>query len=253
MNGILNLNLTSMLRANQAFSEDQKWLEPVLVLIPQGWFSIGCATGQDNEKPVHRVWIDAFYLAAYQVTNLEYDLFLADTHNPPPPLGRDTNFNHAQQPVVSVSWFDSARYAQWLAAKTGRRYRLPTEAEWERAARGGLENKLFPWGDEPPQSRPDYTARWQHGPERIGHSPPNHFGLYDICENVHEWASDWYSADYYHFSPERNPKGPESGSRKASRGGSWRHHIKIARCAARSSIPPEFHYADYGFRLACDL
>ena len=82
---------------------------------------------------------------------------------------------------------------------------------------------------------------------------PNAFGLYDICENVHEWCSDWYQADYYAISTERNPVGPDRGDRRASRGGSWRHHVKASRCAARSSIPPEFHYADYGFRVACSL
>jgi formylglycine-generating enzyme required for sulfatase activity len=73
-----------------------------------------------------------------------------------------------------------------------------------------------------------------------------------MCENVHEWCSDWFDARYYAQSPDRNPRGPESGTRRASRGGSWRHHIKISRCAARSSIPPEFQYADYGFRVACE-
>ncbi len=92
-----------------------------------------------------------------------------------------------------------------------------------------------------------------NGPEPVGRYAPNAFGLYDICENVHEWCSDWYQADYYATSAERNPRGPETGERRASRGGSWRHHIKVTRCAARSSIPPAFQYADYGFRVACDL
>jgi formylglycine-generating enzyme required for sulfatase activity len=126
---------------------------------------------------------------------------------------------------------------------------LPTEAEWERAARGGLEAAEFPWGDEAPMSRPGYYDRWRNGPEPVRQSPPNAYGLYELCENVHEWCSDWFAAGYYAISPARNPQGPEHGSRKASRGGSWRHQIKIARCAARSSIPPEFRYADYGFRV----
>jgi formylglycine-generating enzyme required for sulfatase activity len=141
-------------------------------------------------------------------------------------------------------------YCEWLSAETQHAYRLPTEAEWERAARGGLEGKLFPWGDVPPQSRPDYASRWKTGPEPVGSALPNAYGLFDICENVHEWCSDWYQADYYVSSPARNPPGPPTGTRRASRGGSWRHHIKISRCAARSSIPPEFKYADYGFRVS---
>jgi formylglycine-generating enzyme required for sulfatase activity len=228
-------------------------IEPVLVSIPEGWFTMGSETGQDNERPVHRVWVDEFLLAACQVTNANYARFLAATGTPPPPSWEESSFNQPQQPVVGASWFEATHYCEWLGGLTGRCYRLPTEAEWERAARGGLGGKLFPWGDEPPQSLPDYAKRWQTGPEPVGHYAPNRFGLYDICQNVHEWCSDWYDADYYTISPDHNPTGPESGQRRASRGGSWRHHIKVTRCAARSSIPPEFHYADYGFRVACDL
>jgi formylglycine-generating enzyme required for sulfatase activity len=93
-------------------------------------------------------------------------------------------------------------------------------------------------------------VRWKNAPEEVGLYAPNPFGLYNPGDNVHEWCADWYDADYYARSPERNPQGPKSGVRKASRGGSWRHHVKVTRTAARSSIPPEFKYADYGFRLA---
>jgi formylglycine-generating enzyme required for sulfatase activity len=154
--------------------------------------------------------------------------------------------------VVAVSWLDAVAYCAWLSSMTGSPYRLPTEAEWERAARGGAEGMLFPWGDDPPTSRRDYSTRWKTGSEPVGQSQPNDFGLFDMCENVHEWCSDWYGPDYYAISPERNPQGPEEGVRKASRGGSWRHQIKISRCSARSSIPPEFKYADYGFRVVRD-
>ncbi len=91
---------------------------------------------------------------------------------------------------------------------------MPTEAEWERAARGGVENQLYPWGDNPPQSLPDYEKRWKKGPEPVAQYAPNAFGLYDICENVHEWCSDWYQAGYYAESPERNPSG--TGARRAA-------------------------------------
>ena len=227
-------------------------LAPPLLPIPEGWFWMGSETGQDNECPIHRVWVAGFYLAACQVTTADYSRFLVATGTQPPPFWDDPNFNHPEQPVVAVSWFDAVKYCDWLSTVTGRRYRLPTEAEWERAARGGAEGKLFPWGDAQPQSLPGYEERWKTGPEPVAQYAPNAFGLYDICENVHEWCSDWYQADYYTLSPDRNPRGPETGKRRSSRGGSWRHHIKVARCAARSSIPPEFHYADYGFRVACE-
>lgn len=240
------MEVSSSLRVD--FSADA--LAPVMAPIPTGWFSMGCSTGRDDEKPVHRVWIDAFEFAVFQVTNAEYAQFLAAAQHPKPPHWDDPNFNHPRQPVVEVSWHDAAAYCDWLGRAAGKPYRLPTEAEWERAARGGVEDALYPWGDAPPEQVPDYAMRWKDGPERVGLYAPNAYGIYNLGDNVHEWCSDWYDAAYYARSPERNPRGPENGSRKASRGGSWRHHIKVTRTAARSSIPPEFKYADYGFRLA---
>ena len=232
-------------------------IEPGLVRIPEGWFLMGSNFGQDCERPVHRVWVDAFRLAATQVTNAEYDRFLRDTSATLPPFWKDPRFNHRQHPVAGVSWHEAAGYCEWLSAQTGRAYRLPTEAEWERAARGGLEQKQFSWGDDPPEFLPDYATRWQNGPEPVARYAASAFGLYDIGDNVHEWCNDWYGPNYYAVSPERNPRGPEQSAmqprRKSSRGGSWRHHIKVARCSARSSIPPEFQYADYGFRVACGV
>jgi formylglycine-generating enzyme required for sulfatase activity len=185
------------------------------------------------------------------VTVDEYARFLNATGRTAPTFWGDLSFSHPQQPVVAVSWCDAVAYCAWLSTMTGSYYRLPTEAEWERAARGGAETMLFPWGNDPPQSRPFYQDRWKTGPEPVGQSQPNGYGLFEMCENVHEWCSDWFDAGYYAISPERNPQGPEEGTRKASRGGSWRHHIKVSRCSARSSIPPEFQYADYGFRVVC--
>src|SRR5579864_7069835 len=227
--------------------------EPHLVTIPAGWFLMGSDLGQDNELPIHRVWIDSFQLAAHQVTNADYARFLRAVGKLPPPFWHDPHFSHPQQPVVGPSWHDAVAYCDWLARSTDRPYRLPTEAEWERAARGGFESARFPWGDAAPESLPNYATRWRSGPEPVGLSAPNAYGLFDICANVHEWCSDWYAADYYSISPDRNPRGPETGTRRASRGGSWRHHIKVTRCAARSSIPPHLQYADYGFRVACGL
>jgi formylglycine-generating enzyme len=214
---------------------------------------MGSEGGQDNERPVHRVQLDAFRLATLQVTNQDYAHFLLATAATPPPFWNDARLSDPQQPVVGVSWFDAVHYCEWLSTMTGEMYRLPTEAEWEYAARGGVEHAAFPWGDAPPGSRLGYAERWQTGPEPVGQSVPNFFGLFEMCENVHEWCSDWFDAGYYAVSPECNPPGPESGQRRASRGGSWRHHVKIARCAARSSIPPSFQYADYGFRVACSF
>jgi formylglycine-generating enzyme len=232
-------------------------LIPALVHLPGSWFLMGSDVGQDCERPIHRVRVDDFELAATQVTNTQYEQFLHAGSCVPTPFWTGPTFNHPDQPVAGVSWHHATRYCEWLSTQSGRHFRLPTEAEWEYAARGGLEQKQFPWGDKAPQSLPNYSSRWQTGPERVAQYAPNAFGLYDIGDNVHEWCSDWYDPDYYAASPDRNPQGPEQSpmkpARKSSRGGSWRHHIKVARCSARSSIPPEFQYADYGFRVACNL
>jgi formylglycine-generating enzyme len=207
-----------------------------LIPIPGGAFLMGQNDGRDEERPAHRVTVSDFRLCRYQVTNAHYAQF------------RPFAFDCATLPVSSVSWFDAVEFCAWLSEKWGSSVRLPTEAEWEFAARGGLEQKLFPWGDEVKL----YPERWQNGPEPVAQLEPNGYGLFDMCENVHEWCSDWFDARYYDGSPAENPAGPASGIRRASKGGAWRHQIKIARCAARSSIPPEFRYADYGFRVATD-
>lgn len=201
---------------------------------------MGQEDGRDEERPVHTVRVAPFRLCRAQVTNADFAAFRAFA------------FDCATKPVTSVNWFDATEFCAWLSQRWGFEVRLPTEAEWEFAARGGFEARLYPWGDEPPASRPGYAGRWKDGPEPVAQSEPNGYGLFDMCENVHEWCLDWYDPRYYDYSPADNPRGPETGTRKASRGGAWRHHIKIARCAARSSIPPEFRYADYGFRVAAD-
>jgi formylglycine-generating enzyme required for sulfatase activity len=207
-----------------------------LVPIPGGEFLMGQDDGRDDERPAHRVMVAPFHLGRTQVTNAEYEQFCRATSRPSP-----ASFGGASHPVTSVNWFDAVAYCHWAGV------RLPTEAEWEFAARGGVEGQLYPWGNELPAVEPE---KWVHGPEPVGRATPTGFGLLDMCSNVHEWCSDWYDPAYYSVSPAENPRGPEHGKRRASRGGAWRHHIKFSRCAARSSIPPEFRYADYGFRVA---
>ena len=223
------------------------------VLIPAGSFLMGNPSGRDNEKPVHRVNISAFEFAAHQVTNSDYAFFLEATGHLPPPFWKQENFDHPRQSVVGVSHFDAIAYCEWLSNQFGYPCRLPTEAEWERAARGGVEGGLYPWGDAPPESLPDYATRWQKGPEPVGLYPPTAWGLYNFGDNVHEWCADYFDASYYAISPEKDPQGPSHGLRRSSRGGAWRHTIKVSTCAARSSIPPASKYNDYGFRVARDL
>jgi len=227
---------------------------PDIVVIPEGSFLMGSEQEQENERPCHRVWLDSFGIARFPVTNREYKQFLEETQRELPPFWRDPMFSNENQPVVGVSWDDAATYCRWLSEKTERLFRLPTEPEWERAARGEKEGALFPWGNEPPSEKYFIGCDPQTGgPAKVGVNEPNDFGLFDMSENVHEWCADYYDYNYYRYSPERNPPGPSSGQRRASRGGSWRHRVKFSRCAARSSLPPSFKYADYGFRIAMNI
>jgi sulfatase modifying factor 1 len=225
---------------------------PTMVPVPGGWFTMGCLTGRDEERPLHRVRVDPFEIGVFQVRNRDWAEYLEATRRPQPPTWRSAGFRAPDQPVTAVSWFEARAYCDWLTGREGRRYRLPTEAEWEFAARGGDDARLYPWGDTPPSEWPEHQARWSgdvEAPLPVGLASANSFGIYDIGENVHEWCEDWFNACYYASSPAENPRGPSAGTRRASRGGSWRHQVKASRCAARSSIPPEFQYADYGFRL----
>jgi formylglycine-generating enzyme len=227
---------------------------PEIVVVPGGWFMMGSEQGQENERPCHRVWVDAFGIGKYPVRNCEYREFVAGSGAAEPPFWRDPIFSDPEQPVVGITWDQATYYCRWLSENSGQLFRLPTEAEWERAARGGRDGAAYPWGDEPPWEKAFSGVDHETGgPLRVGANEPNRFGVYDMSEGVHEWCSDYYDYNYYGYSPERNPRGPEAGQRRSSRGGSWRHRIKFSRCSARSSLPPSFQYADYGFRVAVTL
>lgn len=229
----------------------KKEFAPEMILIPGRSFLMGSEEGQDNEKPVHRVWVDSFMIGKYPVTNKEYALFVSEAGVREPPFWKEPPFSHPDKPVVGVSWYDAVAFCQWLSDRSGKTFRLPTEAEWERAARGSNDGRLFSWGNEPPWEM-SYLGHDPEsgGPQRVGIEEQNELGLWEMSGGVHEWCSDLYDRLYYKDSPARNPQGPPSGVRRVSRGGSWRHRVKFSRCAARSSLNPSFQYADYGFRLA---
>ena len=225
-----------------------KCIEPVTVAIAEGAFLMGGERA--NERPIHRVWVDAFALAQYPVTRREYALFVEDTGHPPAIFWDDPRFAHPDQPVVGPSWFDAVAYCRWLSTATGKAYRLPTEAEREKAARGGRAASTYPWGDELPA---EHRGGREQPVDPVGTEGPNGYGLYDMAAGVHEWCADFYAADYYAASPDRNPQGPDNGQRRAARGGSWRHEIRFPRCAARSSLAPDKQFSDFGFRCALTL
>ena len=221
------------------------------VELPGGVFAMG-ATVRSDEQPLREVQIDPFAVALTPVTNAEYGVFLGASGHEPPRFWDEPRFNARDCPVVGVSWFDAGDYCRWLSELLGRRCHLPSEAEREYAARGDALGLLFPWGDQP----------WDEGafaagavgmdrPQRVGSTPPNGFGLSHMAENVHEWCSDWYAPSYDREQID-NPRGPAEGIRRSSRGGSWRHRVKVTRIAARSSLPPDRRYNDYGFRVYSD-
>jgi formylglycine-generating enzyme required for sulfatase activity len=219
-----------------------------MVSIPEGWFWMGSENRYTWESPRHKVRLDSFEIASTAVTRRDYAEFVKETGHAKPAGWDEPVFRQPDQPVVGVSWFDAVAYCQWLSQSCGEEYRLPSEAEWEKACRGGVEDCEYAWGNDPPEAIEYFRGEWS-GPRPVAQWIPNGYGLFNMGDNVHEWCSDWYSEEYYARSSERNPMGPEDGSRRVSRGGSWRHQIKASRAAHRSSLPPNYAYTDYGFRV----
>jgi sulfatase modifying factor 1 len=220
--------------------------------IQGGWFSMGTERGQEDERPPHRVFVDPFELGVFPVTRAQYQCFLNATNHQLPRDWSHPPFAQPDLPVVGVSWIDAIAYCSWRSGEDGRPIRLPTEAEWEFAARGRQES-LFPWGDTMPDWIPNGGRGPLPAPWPVTLGNPTDFGLFGIATNVHEWCADWYDKDYYSRSPEVNPAGPDQGVRRASRGGAWRHVYTMCRVTLRSKLDPSFRYNDYGFRLARSL
>ncbi len=182
-----------------------------LLQIPGGEFLMGQADGRDDERPLHRVTLARFRLCRYQVTNSDYDHFRRATSREKSEYRDRPEFCDPAQPVVAVNWFDAVAFCHWQGEQWNLHLRLPTEAEWEFAAYGGTGRRLYPWGDDLPSIA---AGRWSHGPEPIGQDPPNGYGLFDLCQNVHEWCSDWYDPAYYAVSA--GGKSARAGARAAS-------------------------------------
>ena len=171
-------------------------------------------------------------------------------HDGVPPDG------HGSHPVVLVRYEDTAAYCRWLSEELGQFVRLPTEAEWEKAARGGIEGFKYPWGNEIDPSRGNFLAdrasKPQRGTRPTGTYPPNGFGLYDMAGNVWEWVSDWYHRDYYAAAEAVDPKGPATGTLRIVRGGAWvNDDVSMLRCAYRHKVPPDTYAYSIGFRIVC--
>ncbi|WP_447970685.1 formylglycine-generating enzyme family protein [Nitrospira sp. M1] len=237
-----------------------------MILIPAGEFTMGDNDHHGNEQPEHQVWLDDYFIDRFEVTMSDYQKFLDDNMKlEPPPLWDDgLAFNEAaDRPAVGVTWEAANKYCEWAGK------RLPTEAEWEKAARG-TDGRRYPWGHMQPfvdiarynlgiTGWVSYTLTLasvrsgvkgmsvRHGLKTGGKSP---YGLYHMSGNAAEWVSDWYDRYYYEDSPEKNPQGPESGTRKVLRGGSWEDEPRNIRVTARSKAEPEFTDLTIGFRCA---
>jgi len=228
--------------------------EPEMVTIPGGTFKMGCVSGkecEDDEKPVHTVTLSGFEMAKTELTFEQWDacvVFGGCDHYPD-----DRGWGRGNRPVINVSWDDAQDYIKWLNKETGKNYRLPTEAEWEYAARAGSTTQ-YSWGNEIGHNRANCDgcgSQWddkQTAP--VASFAPNDFGLYDMHGNVWEWVQDWYEKHYYNKSPKTNPQGPSSSGRyRVSRGGDWGSYARILRSANRYGSSPGYRLDDFGFRL----
>jgi formylglycine-generating enzyme required for sulfatase activity len=259
-------------------------LAPELALIPAGEFLMGAEDGEDDERPIHRVHLDDFLIGVRPVTSAEYARFVRDTGHRSPAIydlpvvvtaggpERERSFrligaayvwedgqpprDRLDHPVTLVRHDDAAAYCSWLSAVTGRPFRLPTEAEWEKAARGGAESKRYPWGDRLDRNMANFLVdpalKATQGTTPCRSYPANAHGLFDMAGNVWEWVSDWYDARYYATGEPRNPTGPAAGHLRLVRGGSWLvADVRMLSCSHRHKVPPDTYSYAIGFRVAC--
>jgi len=248
----------------------------IMVQIPAGEFTMGSNDRYDREKPVHKVYLDEYWIGKYEVTNEEYKKFideggcnnkdywtkegwkwLKDGSIIEPANWHDSKWNGTNFPVVGVSWFEASAYAFWLSKKTGLKFRLSTEAEWEKAARS-TDGREYPWGNKFDKNKcnSDESGLGKTSPTSpVGKCPEgvSPYGCLDMAGNVWEWCSDWYKGDYYKDSPSRNPEGPSNGFGRVFRGGSWVRGAIRCRASFRYSYHPANRWAFLGFRLAGSL
>jgi formylglycine-generating enzyme required for sulfatase activity len=218
---------------------------------------MGNDAGFADEKPVNTIYLDAFYLDQYEVTNRQYsDCVKSGVCQMPSTANLPDGYfnNYPVVPVVNVAWGMAKTYCEWRGG------RLPTEAEWEKAARGGLVDMLYPWGNAAPSCNNGTLngARLDEckgdGPIVVGSYQPNGYQLYDMIGNVSEWVNDWYASDYYALGPSISPEatGPSTGTKRVVRGGSWDQTHTIISVSARGKNTPETQSNQIGFRCARD-
>lgn len=227
------------------YTPSSSGLEPDMVFVQGGTFQMGSNEG-DDEKPVHSVTVGSFYIGKYEVTQKQWRNIMGS--DPPELYFKGC----AQCPVDNVSWNDVQEFIQKLNQRTGKTYRLPTEAEWEYAARGGKQSRGYTYsGSNEVGEVAWYTENSGYKRYPVGQKKPNELGLYDMTGNVREWCNDWYGYDYYQSTPSSNPQGPSNGYFRVGRGGgSYNDKPAYQRVARRFSLSPSFRRLDTGFRLA---
>lgn len=224
-----------------------------MVLIPAGKFMIGSNSNPNSIAfPAHQLRLHSFYMDRCEVSNKQYEKFCLETgHKFPEFWGMDiykSGSDYPNHPVVGVSHFAATLYAEWAGK------RLPTEAEWEVAARGGLEFIAFPYGEKADHAKARFNdPEAEKGPVKTASYEANGYGLYDMSGNVWEWVSDWFDANYYPESPEENPQGPSNGNFRVLRGGGWHSGGGCSSVSNRNALPQ--HWVDIagGFRCVKDL
>jgi len=226
---------------------------PKMVVIPTGSFQMGCVSGidcEDYELPVHEVKIDSFALSKYEVTFEEYDAFTDATGRE---RAEDEGWGRGRRPVINVSWYEAAAYAAWLSSQTGGRYRLPSEAEWEYAARAGTTTQ-YSWGNDIGDNRANCdgcASQWdKFKTAPVGSFEANAWGLHDMHGNVYEWVRDCWNWSYEGAPVDGSAWVSSDCSYRAGRGGSWNGRPEDMRSANRLLNSPESRFKSYGFRVA---
>jgi len=276
-NLIITFLLSIIIGSSLIYAQQSGVKMPVMIKVEGGTFMMGNADGNVDEKPLHSVTVDNFYIGKYEVTFQDFKRFvdatgyLTDAEQPDsinfkhglPPRGVNNGTwkmyssgvpvppTDSLKPVGNVSWYDAVEYLKWLSKETGKEFRLPTEAEWEFAAKGGNKSKGYKYvGGNNLNEVAWFIGNSDKRAHNIGQKMPNELGIHDMAGNAREWCSDWYGESYYKTSPGENPKGPDFGKNRILRGGSWGSEEGRMRISYRNEEYPYNSAIDFGFRPA---